>query len=579
MRSLVLFLIFSPLQVLAQRSNNSWLPMYFQADKNNLQVLDARFEYTLLDAERIKIGDILIDTRYFKFEIVQSRRKNVLRFLWPAGLLQSGRLTLLNNNGKSIWSSEIESKELKIKKIRDPENPFLRADIASFESPLLDPSILEEMKLLPFMNFCIHKEEKNTKIYLCSKELFLSQESDQIVVKDRSSSRKQARVEVNGKTVGPQGIVFLNDPKENIYFRAVAENGATLEIETRMRRVLFFDIVETKENKIKLSAKGAEPVAKSQVERLKDGGWSIELASDRPFLYIKGDGGIPFRREFLVRGPLPQIWMRPYLKANSPRTTYSSSLTLEGTHPAQVRIQAGDKDSIVEPAGKNMFRWTISDIPKGEEHRRFVALEAPNGKFYAAHEIIRGRPWFLSLGITGFNSSPAEASVRLERWFENLISRFRFGAEVSSFQPLGRSSSRGDFSGHSLGIHFRFSPGFNIVDDTWGAGLVLQNYQYIFGDISQNFINPGLTLWRRSQSDWLDFISDLTMLRLNYFASSAGDEFKLESVAELEFQANLAIKDALWWSYGLIFQSLNLKSDIDDRKNKFGFQTGLSWAF
>lgn len=83
----------------------STIPLFFPAEKNNIRVLPQIFEYTLLDSEKIKIGDILIDASLIRFEIIKSPGEDQVRLLfsWPAGLLQEGGIYLMNNSGRAVW--------------------------------------------------------------------------------------------------------------------------------------------------------------------------------------------------------------------------------------------------------------------------------------------------------------------------------------------------------------------------------------------------------------------------------------------------------------------------------------------
>ena len=84
-----------------QKSQN----LVFQADRNGAQVLPQKFEYTLMDAERIRIGDILIDSSTFNFQLIRSGsgENYRIKFVWPASMLSQGQLILMNNNGKALW--------------------------------------------------------------------------------------------------------------------------------------------------------------------------------------------------------------------------------------------------------------------------------------------------------------------------------------------------------------------------------------------------------------------------------------------------------------------------------------------
>ncbi|MGE5086357.1 MAG: hypothetical protein ACM3MG_08675, partial [Bacillota bacterium] len=160
--------------------------MFFQADKNNLQVLPQRFEYTLLDEDRLRIGDILIDSTMVTFHLEAPNEKGApyrIRFTWPSELLKDGELAIKNNSGKAIFTTKLNKEAVRVSSNPHVEDETLRANIASLSVGLKDNTLVEDMKYLPFMTFCIYRQSEDTKIYLCSKELYLANQSGQLVIK------------------------------------------------------------------------------------------------------------------------------------------------------------------------------------------------------------------------------------------------------------------------------------------------------------------------------------------------------------------------------------------------------------
>ncbi len=101
-------------QQLSQKSKLS--PLHFEAERNGLKVLPQRFEYTLLDDYKIKIGDVLVDTENINFSIAPAKSSQGydLTFTWPIHLFDRGELALKNNTGKAIINTVFESKDLKV---------------------------------------------------------------------------------------------------------------------------------------------------------------------------------------------------------------------------------------------------------------------------------------------------------------------------------------------------------------------------------------------------------------------------------------------------------------------------------
>ena len=85
-------------------------PVYFLPEKNNLQILPQKFEYNLLNASTIKIGDIVIDSNNLSLALSQERGRYSFTFNWPAGLFEHAELVLFNNYGKAIKNFTIKKK-------------------------------------------------------------------------------------------------------------------------------------------------------------------------------------------------------------------------------------------------------------------------------------------------------------------------------------------------------------------------------------------------------------------------------------------------------------------------------------
>ncbi|RYZ75518.1 MAG: hypothetical protein EOP04_33225, partial [Proteobacteria bacterium] len=227
------------------------VPLQFQADKNNIQILPQRFEYNLVDEDHIKIGDIVIDSTTFGFQISskpEASGKFRARFIWPVGLLKDGTLSIRDNTGKSIWSVTVSRKNTRIMNAGPATKELVRNQLTEFVTDQFEVAKVEDMKFLPFMNFCINRTTQDTNIYLCSKELYLGTQG-KLGIRSRTQGRRQAFVEINGRNVGKQGTIFLNDEKENIGFRAMTQSGAILEVETRMKPVDFKDVVLSADKK------------------------------------------------------------------------------------------------------------------------------------------------------------------------------------------------------------------------------------------------------------------------------------------------------------------------------------------
>lgn len=588
---LACLLVFSALPSLAQSKGGSKLkPLYFQADKNNLQVLPQRFEYTLMDEDRLKVGDILIDTTQVTFAIEPSGDKEGtfrVHFSWPAGLLKDGELAIKNNSGKAIFNSILSKKDLKITQgAKKPEEENLRNEMATFTVEGVEASLVNDMKYFPFMVFCIYKESEETRLYLCSKELYLSSAQGQMVVKSRSTTKRTSQIEINGKVVGNQGIIYLNDRSETVAFKAQTQTGAFLEIETRKKDVDFKDVVVSDDNeKIILTATGAEPVDETKVKKLNDTDWQIALPKDRPVLYLKGEGDIPMRQEFYVRGNLPREKHRAFLSPRSAMRTYSSSLSFTGITPENVQVRPAEKDTnaSIEPLKKNQFTWTIRDIPAGVESRRYLSVSSEGHDFIAGYDVYRGLPMGLGLGLHYLNPSGiAFAEIEYQLWFENFLminadwSRFKWGISLERDQKLIEKDDEAKVDFTSVHLLWRAHPGFNLGEATWGLSLPLQ---MIHAEVASATAYGLGGFWSRKPPRWLKPFMHWSELKLDYYLGSSGSDFKLSSAYVLRGIGYWQMSNQLYWRYGLDVSSYKFDPAAAKEDMQIGLHGGVFWKF
>ncbi|MGZ3768970.1 MAG: hypothetical protein ACXVCP_05720 [Bdellovibrio sp.] len=573
----------------AQTHSSKLKPLYFQASKNKLQVLPQRFEYTLIDDDRLKIGDILIDTTQVSFQVAPS--ENItgtyrISFSWPAGLIQEGQLTIKNNSGKGIFNKILKKENLKFSRGTPEEGTEgLRSEVATLTVDGVEANLIDDMKYYPFMAFCIYRESEETKLYLCSKELYLSTANDgKMLVKSRSSGKKNAQIEINGKLVGNQGIIYLNDRTENVAFKMQTQSGAFLEIETRMKDVDFKDVVITDdENNMIITASGAEPVDESKVKKISENEWQITLPKGRPVLYLKGDGDIPMRQEFYVRGTLPRAKNRPFVSLKSPSKTYSSKVTLNGIAPEGVSLRPLDTDEdAFEMTKKNQFKWTLRNIPSGKTTRRYLSVTAEGQDLIAGYDIYRGQPFSLDLSAKYLSPSAiAYGDVSFQWWFENFLllntdfTRFHWGISLEAEQQLMEKSGLLKANFYTAELLWRYKEGFNLVEDTWGLSLPMQMIQVPNGSTTTYGFGAFLN---KTPKNFLKNLMHLYELKLQYFAGSMGD-FKISSALRLKANAYLSLNPQWHFHYGLVYMDYKFNPSPSNQEAQIGLETGLLYKF
>lgn len=528
MRGILVLLLSWSAPALAAAPKEKLKPLEFPAGKNNVQILSQRFEYALLDAEKLRIGDILIDSEKLRFNVDASKDGYRLQFTWPAALFTDGRLSILNNNGKAVWSEPFTQKSIKIQTDKSVDDEDIRSEIASYTSAPVDKAVVGELKFLPFLNFCISRETENTKIYLCSRDFYLhSDPNGHAEIRNRSASKKEAQFDINGKEMTSQGLIYLNDAKEDLNIHGQSESGASIEIITRKRDVQFFDVTLSNDDKnLVIRAKGAQPARKKGVRRIDDEEYEVTLPKGRPYYYILGEGGIPMRQEFFIRGAIPTEDMRPYLSPSSPERTYGSEIEILGVHPAKVKLKTTPKDlGELHELGKNRFSWVLFDLESGKRNQRSMTVQSDATSFIGSYEIYRGRANVLNLDV--LDSTPngiLTGSLEYQRWMETFLGEFRSGLGFEYQTDLSKKDDVTESKVMTLAYRYRFTPGFILKDPSGGIGLLLSQFN-LGGESS---MGPAIELFDEWNPGWSMFPWWQTKFR--YWAGSSGsDVMKLAS--------------------------------------------------
>jgi hypothetical protein len=562
------------------------IPMLFQADKNNVQILPQRFEYSLINESQIKIGDILIDSSTFGFQIAPSATHSTgfrARFVWPVGLVKTGQLLIKNNTGKSIWSAPIRTAEIKLLKVPEKTDPpaapgtTLRSQLAEVTFDGLPSGVVEDMKYLPFVSFCVMKLDEDTRINLCSRELYVGTVKGHPSIRSRSRGKKTPFVEINGRAVSNQGLIFLNDPTQNIGFRAMTESGATLEIETRMQPVDFKDVVQGEDKKVfLLTAYGAEPVTEDKVERISPNEWRATVSAERPVLYLKGAGEIPMRQEFYVKGELPSEHLRPHLSEKTFAHTLQPRTQLSGTSAPGASVTAAMKDDQVETSGDS-FQWTIENIPAGQTSRHFVKV-AP--MFIAGFDIHREFAWEAELGAKAW--LPAAQFVgdgAVTWWAEDFLgstddwAHMHWGVRIHQASVLNQKTDQANISATDFELLWRATPGFHFVDTSWGLSLPVELLQST--PVNGTAFGVGAFYNEKSPAllgkwfDWLEY-------RLAYLLATSGDP-KLSSAIKAEALAYHHFD--VRWSAQLGLGFINYAFDPGPSKPQVQLKTAAVYRF
>lgn len=579
MRFAFLFLLLSAtmaaLPVHAQRARLR--PLDFDADRNGLQVLAQRFEYALTEGERLQIGDLALDGEKFRLEFEPGTRN--LTFRWPQLMARRGRLSLLNNIGKAVWSRDLAQLGVEMEPGAETKDG-LREEIARWVLKGLSTATVDELAEYPFFRFCVSLEEERSRAFFCSRDYYLSKRTGLFVLTERNRLSRDVLVEINGTAVEPQGLIYLNSPEESLFLRAQTGSGTLFEITTRRRRVDFIDVVVLNDETIKITARGAEPTRQDQVDFLEDGRYHLFLPKKRPYFFVQGEGNIPMRQEFHVRGEPPLEAWRAFVAANSPQKSFAKEVELLGIHPAEVQLKNYDAKGELTVRPNHQFIWLLKDLEPGTANRRYILVEAPNkARYTTSYEIERGfqNGWIMSLRQQT-PSGNARGRARYDRAIESLFgargswASFRWFLGLEYDQHLTTLGNTPDLDHLDLDLAVRFPSGLWLRDEGWLVALGM-------GQTAVNGakgMTPSLRLVRQSRPSARSFLGRLgEWFEPTIFVRgpSSGDSPKLQSFTELSTHFYRPLDSRSWLRYGVAVSGAS--TDLPDLSSAWQLSADL----
>lgn len=540
--------------------------LFFPFEKNNVQVLPQRFEYELLDKDQFRIGNALFDARYFDFEVTERKEGNHnILVRWPATLLPTGEISIRDNIGKSVWTMPVEKSTTRLQRKQQGTGSVLTAQI---EGDLLPPRIFSLLQYSPYFRVCIQKADQLTRIAICSKDFYYPKSaSGKTKMLSRDSERKESYVNINGNKVDPVGLIFLQGVSSVISLRVLLLSGAQIEVDTRLKQVDFRDMYLSEDGeRLVVSAFGAEPVAGQKVVRMDDGSWQTEVSIDRPVIYLKGEGDIPMKQEFITEGNVRRQLLKVESPDPLPRFTYASEVNIRLKKNPAYRLTAADELSKLEE-NEDGFNWRLLSLTDGIRNRRLVRIFQGEESFMAAWEVERYLPWHVKAQL-GF---PAMARVNFERWFDN--QHLALGGE---FEHNFTGSKPGDPNAQRLRglIYWSIPKHINMKDTGWGVLLAPQTFT--FDTVKTQSLQAGL-FYRAPMPERSKLLGDFVQFESELFGMNSGDP-ALNSPYMLRGEVLNRIEGPRYWVYGFEARGGRL-SDSNAFVQKVEVTAGLSLVF
>jgi hypothetical protein len=328
---------------------------------------------------------------------------------------------------------------------------------------------------LSFFRFCVGYYDIDTGLDVCSPEIMIKGVGTKMSVSPRSLNQKPL-VQINGRTVTHHGIVFLNDEKESLSFRAISRSGAEFKMDTRRIFLKFIDVQDIDEKSFLLTVEGPFPLAPANVKKISEKMWSVPLYKERAMIYVAGEGQVPLRQEFIVQGPLPTQKHRVHLRSTTGQRTYASNLSVLVEKGAAGNLVPIDTSSQVIQSGLN-YLWSAKNVEKVS----YLGVQDEGTIFQAAYSTSRQDA---SRAELSFNlqsdefqfSALAEAQLWFERTFiDHPLTYQRVGLDFYFEQDL---NSKNPISSLQLYSLYRKDSGLQFIDPGLYFGIGLQNWTF-----------------------------------------------------------------------------------------------------
>jgi hypothetical protein len=513
--------------------------MDFPAEKNNVQVLPQKFEFSLRDNSKLLLGNRIIDTNQFRFRLSFINNKPQLFLAWPSQVVQEGRLIISNPSGINVWSQPISKSQSELV-IQDAS------------------TLLRALSGLSFFRFCIGYYDIDTGLDVCSPEIFLKGTGPTQVATFRMPSQK-AFVQINGRNVTHHGIVFLNDEKESLSFRAVSQSGAEFRMDTRRVKLEFVDVYDLDDKSFVLTVKGPLPIAPTNFKKLTNDRWSIPLLKQRAQIYIEGEGKVPLRQEFIVQGPLPTEQHRVHLFSSLSQKTYLNQMTIIGEPGKLGTLKTLDSTSDISNSGRQ-FQWFVRNIPSGIGKTAYLGVEDSGQIFQAAYTTSRQDSARLELGAyVNSDQLIMGLSAEAQLWFEtafikSAVTYQRLGLSLQYTQDLSADTPT---TLAAIDFLFRKNRGLQFWDSSLIFGISLQSWS--FDSESLSTIAPVVS-WVRPAYEWTKYFDWLEM-DFRFSLPSDSSSIELKQAMLLNWKLYRSYEDGKKIKLGLGLRSIETSNE------------------
>lgn len=562
------FCLALPQSIASEGTRTTRLSLFFPIDKNNIQILPQRFEYELIDKDRFRVGNAVFDARNFSFQVsTPSRNKYKFSARWPSALLNNGEISIRDNIGKSIWTQSIDHDKVRFQKVT-AENGAI-SQIAVMDPENMPAEVFNSLKYVPYFRTCVQKIDPPVRISLCSKDFYIRTVKGKMSIQTRDSLQPESFVNINGNNVDPRGLIFLQNQNQVLALRVLLLSGATLDVDTRLKAVDFRDLsVNEDGDKLMIWAAGTEPTAFQKVNRMDDGSWKTEVDINRPILYLKGEGDIPMKQEFITKGQVRGQKASIESVGDIPTETYSSSVTIYLKKNAEIALSPADNLSTIADDDRGSQRWQLLRLTDWTKNRRLLNVATGDQKFTAAWDVEKYPAWELRIGA----AFPTAGEIHLAKWFNG----FHFGTALDyKYILTPYRTDDGNTSRARLKLFYSFDKTIQYKNSGWGIFLAPEYRQW--GNITTSGGALGLFANRIVPPSW-KYFGQWNQSELDLYTMGSGSPSYSNALA-LRTAFNYQISESQYWFWNMEYGRGNLTDENGTSSSLSRLEVGLGFSY
>lgn len=555
---------------------NIYWPLFFDPFLNGVQMSQQAIEYDITNPNTLKMGPLDLNAQSVELTLTRERGEftefdfgfeartttanmYVLSFKWPADFIPDGQIEIIDDQSQTLWRRKIDAKDVQAwqqlvqsrkplekqpeltkeekrqKLVRPRHLTFSQQHFTSnwglWERDIFEFPIVQIKE--PF-RFCLNKSMEDGRLALCSKRYKLVRDGGRFYL-DVVSKDVRPRVLVNDKPVAAKGSAIFLDNKTPIKFAALLGSGTYYEFYSSPKPITIVDMVLNDETGlVEVMGYGHQPMGDvEKVEREKErflsflnfvptigqspDFWRTKYPKDEPYIFIRGNGGAPFKQSF-VYDAIPRKKARAYVHKDSPNTTYARTVKIQGQTESKSKVSSTQESTTSFP--DNKFEWTFLAENRGDTNRSILNVTDQNKVWKASHDVYKGYPREFGLRLTGVVSDQFAlvllGEVAGQMWFEDvfwlgsrLLTQQRWGVAFKYFQSLvgigGKTESDKlvDLKVATADLKYRLSPGVWGQDPT--VGLIIGYQQFSIAQFEASMLGGGV-FWARSMPKWFDVV-------------------------------------------------------------------------